>query len=172
MATILNPRLGNSTRDCAAHSLVPGANGSGREVFAQQGCGGLLRDVVAHLAADKDDAVFKRAPFPVQRDKRIVPSNDALQDAVNDVDSGGEGTVEALAGAAGTDKDLVGAAVGADDDHDGRSGVADDGSDVEAMTRRQTSCVALADGVGELLMELVINRARTLAFEIGLAAIG
>ena len=151
---------------------MAGANGSGREVFAQQGRSGFFRDVVAHLAADKDDAAFKRAPFPVQRDKRIVRSNDALQNAVNDVDSGGEGTLEALAGAAGTDKDLVGAAVGADDHHDGRSGVADDGGDIEAMIRRQTSCVSLAQGAGELLMELMLNRARAFAFEIGRAAIG
>ena len=152
--------------------MVPGANGSGREGFAQQGCSGLFRDVVAHLAADKDDAAFIRATLPVQRDKRIVPANDALQNAINHVDSGGQRTVEALAGAAGTDKDLVGAAVGANDDHDGRSGVADDGGDVEAMTRGQTSLVALADGAGDLRMELMIHWARTFAFEIGLASVG
>jgi hypothetical protein len=152
--------------------MVPGADGSGRKGFAQQGCSGLFRDVVAHLAADKDDAAFIRATLPVQRDKRIVPANDALQNAVNHVNSGGQGTVEALAGAAGTDKDLVGAAVGANDDHDGRSGVADDGGDVEAMIRRQTSCVALAQGAGELRVELMIHWPRTFAFEIGLASVG
>ena len=133
---------------------------------------GTIAQLRALLAADEDDAAVEGAALPVQRQERVVVADELQQQAVEEVDAGGERTLEAGPGAAGKDEDLVGPALGANDG-DGHGGAAADAAaDLEGVARGETGGVALVEALVQREGELGVERDAGFAGGVGGAAVG